>query len=110
PRARRSIGCMSSANGCAIWCFSDAVSTEQYIRMAWASTSGAEPLRQDGEHAGRDVLVLERSHHVFNRQDLPNDGVRAWTRRLIVKRTRMLLEREIPIARLDVRPCSGHSR
>jgi putative component of membrane protein insertase Oxa1/YidC/SpoIIIJ protein YidD len=30
----------------------------------------AEPLRKDGERAGRDVPVLERGHHVLDRQDL----------------------------------------
>src|SRR6267378_3934726 len=29
----------------------------------------AEPLRQDGERAGRDVPVLERVHHVLDRPD-----------------------------------------
>jgi hypothetical protein len=51
----------------------------------------AEPLRQDGERAGRDAPVLERRHHVLDRPDLGRGesmggGVR--TGRLIVKRMR----------------------
>src|SRR5262245_58800395 len=30
----------------------------------------AEPLRQDGERAGRDVPVLERGHHILDGLDL----------------------------------------
>ena len=53
----------------------------------------AEPLRQDGERAGRDVPVLERGHHVLDRPDLgwgQSMGRRVRTGRLIVKRTRVL--------------------
>src|SRR5262249_47823649 len=53
----------------------------------------AEPLRQDGERAGRSVPVLERGHHVLDGLDLAwskTTGRRVRTGRLIVKRARML--------------------
>jgi len=52
-----------------------------------------EALRQDGECPGRDVPVLGSGHHVFDRQHLAcsqTNGRRAWTGRVIVKRTRVL--------------------
>jgi hypothetical protein len=53
----------------------------------------AEPLRQDGKRAGRDVPVLTRSHHVLDRPDLEwgqSMGRRVRTGRLVVERTRVL--------------------
>jgi len=53
----------------------------------------AERLRKDGERAGRDVPVLERGHHVLDRQDLAwsqSMGRRVRAGRLIVQRTRVL--------------------
>jgi hypothetical protein len=52
----------------------------------------AEPLRQDGERAGRDVPVLERGYHVLDRPDFgcgQSMGRRMRTGRLIVKCTRV---------------------
>src|SRR5262245_49581418 len=53
----------------------------------------AEPLRQDGERAGRDVPALGRGHHVLDRQDLgwcQSMGRPVRTGRLIVKCTGVL--------------------
>jgi hypothetical protein len=53
----------------------------------------AEPLRKDGECAGRDVPVLERGHHVLDRPDFKRGqsmGRRVRTGRPIVERTRVL--------------------
>ena len=53
----------------------------------------AEPLRQDGERAGRDMPVLGRGHHVLDCPDFgwgQSMGRRVRTGRLIVKRTRVL--------------------
>src|SRR5882672_9134302 len=53
----------------------------------------AEPLRQDGERAGRHVTVLGRGHHVLDRPNFgwgQSMGRRVRAGRLIVKRTRVL--------------------
>jgi len=53
----------------------------------------AEPLRQDGERAGRDVPVFGRGHHVLDRPDFgwgESMGRPERTGRLVVKRTRVL--------------------
>ena len=52
-----------------------------------------EPLREDGERAGRDMTVLRRGHHGLDRPDLgwrQSMRRRARTGRLIVERTRGL--------------------
>jgi hypothetical protein len=53
----------------------------------------AEPLRQDGERAGRDVPVLGGGHQILDPPDFEwsqSMGRRVRTGRLIVKRTRGL--------------------
>ena len=65
----------------------------QMVPGRGGSPNLAEPLRKDGERAGRDVPVLERGHHVLDRPDFSwgqSMGRRVRTGRPIVTCTRLL--------------------
>ena len=71
---------------------------QPYVRTRWYQVDGeaqtvAEPLREDGERAGRDVPVVRRGHHGLDHPDLSERQSmrrRARTGRLVVERTRRL--------------------